>query len=195
MRSLALFKGAKGDHKMYTMYYNPNANDQYKWYLMLNFANTKVSQTVWGKTVGNFDDAIKTNFGINLASSIDELGTFMRFLAKDPTVFKEEHKTKDGKWYAISMLHKQGDSDKCLYLWQRATGGYYLGIDDRKQKFKTTVSLSSSEMYVMHLYAQQILYPFRQEGVHENNNLRTDTTSDTTAPQSTMADVADDLPF
>ena len=46
MRSLALFKGAKGDHKMFTMYYNPNANDQYKGYLMLNFANTKVSQTI-----------------------------------------------------------------------------------------------------------------------------------------------------
>lgn len=194
MRSLALFKGAKGDHKMYTMYYNPNANDQYKWYLMLNFANTKVSQTVWGKTVGNFDDAIKTNFGINLASSIDELGTFMRFLAKDPTVFKEEHKNKDGKGYAISMLHKQGDSDKCLYLWQRATGGYYLGIDDRKQKFKTTVSLSSSEMYVMQLYAQQVLYPFRQEDVRENNDMKSDTTT-TSTPQTTMADVADDLPF
>ena len=195
MRSLALFKGAKGDHKMYTMYYNPNANDQYKGYLMLNFANTKVSQTVWGKTVGNFENAIKTNFGINLASSIDELGTFMRFLAKDPTVFKDEHKTKDGKGYSISLLHKQGDSDKCLYLWQRATGGYYLGIHDRKIDFKVNLSLSSSEMYVMQLYAQQVLYHFRQEDVRENDDMKSDTPPAATVPQATMADVADDLPF
>lgn len=196
MRSLALFKGAKGDHKMFTMYYNPNANDQYKGYLMLNFANTKVSQTVWGKTVGNFESAIKSNFGINLASSIDELGTFMRFLSKDPTLFKDEHKAKDGKGYSISLLHKQGESDKCLYLWQRATGWYYLGMHDRKIDFKVNLSLSSSEMYVMHQYTQQVLYPFRQEDVRENNGMKTDTSSaDAIPPQTTMADVADDLPF
>jgi len=68
-------------------------------------------------------------------------------------------------------------------------------MHDRKIDFKVNLSLSSSEMYVMHQYAQQVLYPFRQEGVHENNNLRTDTSADASASQSTMADVADDLPF
>ena len=60
---------------------------------------------------------------------------------------------------------------------------------------KVNLSLSSSEMYVMQLYAQQVLYPFRQEDVRENDDMKSDTPPAATVPQATMADVADDLPF
>jgi len=69
-------------------------------------------------------------------------------------------------------------------------------MHDRKIDFKVNLSLSSSEMYVMHQYTQQVLYHFRQEDVRENNGMKTDTSSaDAIPPQTTMADVADDLPF
>jgi len=68
-------------------------------------------------------------------------------------------------------------------------------MHDRKIDFKVNLSLSSSEMYVMLQYAQQVLYPFRQEDVRENDDMKSDTPPAATVPQATMADVADDLPF
>lgn len=178
MRSIALFKWAKWDHKMFTLYYNPKADDQYKGYLVMNFANTKVTAKAKnGKDVWVFKDCPETNFGINISSSLDELGTFMRYLARDKSIWKEEHKNKEKGGQAIPLLHKQWTSDKTVYLAQYATGWHYISIVDRNNKvwdkaFSVMIPLSSSEMYILQQYALQVLYWFRQEYGRENPKLQ-----------------------
>lgn len=191
MRSQAIFKWAKGDHKMLTLYYNPNVNNQYKWYLMLNFAHTKVSQTVNWKTLWNFENAKTVNFGIELSWSIDELWTFARYLEKDPTLFKDADKSKDGKWYQKSFLHKQWKSDKCLYLWQFETGWSYISIHDRVTSFSVMIPLSTSEMHILAKYVDRILFAFWDENVRSNDkqSVGDDTTS------QTIDKIIDDVPF
>lgn len=163
MRSVSLFKWKKGDHKRLNLYFNEHESDEYKWYLMFNFAQTRTSQDVWWKTVGVFKDAIESNFWISLQSWLDELWTIIRYMQRDRSIFKDKDKNKEWKWFIKQLIHKQWNSNKTMMLWQFETWWHSITLYDRNQKdFVVTFPLSSSEMFIIFEYCREILHHFRK---------------------------------
>ena len=186
MRNIALFKWSKWDHKSFWLYYNQNATNEYKAYVMLKFMHTAVSQTVKWKTVGDFAKAKVTTFGIELGS-FDEIGTLFRFFNWDDGIFKEE----TSKGSNVSFLHKDGQTmEKCLVLWKVGTGMHYIGIDDRKEKFKMMFTMTSSELRIMAEYVKYILQNHRDQDINPQDVEETAKFEETAQPKKD-----DDIPF
>lgn len=184
MRNITLFKGAKGDHKALNIYIN-KGQDKYKQYIMLEFWNTKKSQTVQGKTVGDFTDRFQVTFGMEMWSGHDEIGAFMRFLQKDATILKDKK---------MSFLHKVGDMEKSLYCGQFDNGGHYVGIRNKEGE-KINIALSWSEMLVINEYIKNALHMYRYTDVFETPPANDQEHAKPAAETASAPAADDDLPF